>query len=196
MAPEDQVKTDLRDVQAVRKVLAGDRSAFRELVTRYTDPIYSLAYRMTGSFEDAQEAVQEIFAKVYQKLNSYDPDRRFFTWVYTVALNHLRSLGRSNKRKGKGEVLSLDVGLDRVVSSSTEGSPEGHALRSEAGQLIERALRQLREEHRTVFVLRHMEHLEVREVAEVTGLPENTVKTHDRRAKQKLREIIISYGWK
>jgi RNA polymerase sigma-70 factor (ECF subfamily) len=195
VAPDEKLNHDIRDLQAVRAILEGRTSAFRELVQRYTDPIYSLAYRMTGSAEEAEEAVQEVFARAYRKLDSFDPDKRFFTWLYTVALNYLRSRGRSRKRQERSKELSFDEGVEQVVGSSREPSPEDRAMRNEAQRLIQRALGQLKEEYRTVFVLRHMEGLEVKEVAQMLGIPENTVKTKDRRAKMRMKELLMSMGW-
>ena len=195
VAPDEKLNNDIRDLQAVRAILEGRRSAFRELVHRYTDPIYSLAYRMTGSPEEAEEAVQEVFARAYRKLDSFDPDKRFFAWLYTIALNYLRSRGRSRKLQEERRQLSFDDGVELVLGSSGSPSPERVAMRKEAGRLIGRALGQLKEEYRTVFVLRHLEGLEVKEVAEMLGIPENTVKTKDRRARLQMKELLLKLGW-
>lgn len=195
MAPDEKLNNDIRDLQAVRAILQGRTSAFRELVHRYTDPIYSLAYRMTGSPEEAEEAVQEVFAQAFRKLGSFNPEKRFFTWLYTIALNYLRSRRRSRKRREERKELSFDDGLEHVIGSSASPSPEQRAMRKEAGRLIDRALSLMKEEYRTVFVLRHMEGLEVKEVAEMLGMPENTVKTKDRRARLQMKELLLRLGW-
>lgn len=195
VAPDEKLNNDIRDLQAVRAILEGETSRFRELVHRYTDPVYSLAFRMTGSPEEAEEAVQEVFARAYRKLESFDPDKRFFTWLYTIALNHLRSRGRSRRRQEEKKEISFDERADRVVGSSTAPSPEQWAMRKEASRLIQSALAALKEEYRTVFVLRHMEGMEVKEVAEMLGVPENTVKTKDRRAKMQMKELLVKMGW-
>lgn len=195
MAPDEKLNDDIRDLQAVRALLAGNKSAFRELVSRYTNQIYSLAYKLTGSKEEAEEAVQEIFARAYKKLDTFDPEQRFFTWLYTIALNYLRSRGRSKKAQRRKEELSFDEDIERVTPSSGSFSPERNAMRNEASRLIDRALGELKEEYRRVFVLRHMEGLDVKEVARVLGIPENTVKTKDRRAKARMKESLLSLGW-
>ena len=195
MAPEEELSDDIRDLQAVRAVLEGRSSVFRELVHRYTNQIYSLAYRMTGSDEDAEEAVQEVFTRAYKKLNTFDPSKRFFTWLYTIALNYLRSLGRSTKRQQRRNELSFDESVDHTGGPSWTSAPERRAMRKEASRLIDRALEELKGEYRTVFVLRHMEGMEVKEVAESLGIPENTVKTKDRRAKRQMKEALLRLGW-
>ncbi|MFW6250765.1 MAG: RNA polymerase sigma factor [Alkalispirochaetaceae bacterium] len=195
MAPNEKLNDDIRDLQAVRAVLAGRKSAFRELVHRYTNQIYSLAYRLTGSEEEAEESVQEVFARAYKRLDTFDPERRFFTWLYTIALNYLRSRGRSKKWQHRKEELSFDEEIERVIPSSGNYGPEREAMRSEASRLIYRALGELKEEYRRVFVLRHMEGLEVKDVAQTLDIPENTVKTKDRRAKAQMREALLRLGW-
>jgi RNA polymerase sigma-70 factor, ECF subfamily len=185
---------DTRDREAVRAILAGHREVYREIVHRYTDPLYSLALRMTGVPEDAEEALQEIFTRAYTRLDSFDPERRFFPWLYTIALNVLRSRERSAAHQEEKNTVSLGGTLERVVPSSGE-RPEKALLRREAGEAIERALRDLRREHREVFILRHQEGFSVAEVAEILGIPENTVKTYARRAREQLKEAVVAHGW-
>lgn len=188
----DELNQDIRDIQVLRAVLGGQRELFRDIVHRYTDPIYSLSYRMTGSADDAEEAVQEIFSRAFGGLDSFDPDRRFFPWLYTIALNYLRSRERSGVNRRHQQTLSLDDSLEFVVPSSAASQPEQTVLRQEAEKVVETALRSLRREHREVFVLRHKEGLSGREVAEILNIPENTVKTYARRARERLKTLIIS----
>ena len=190
----ERLQQDIRDLQAVRRVLAGEKDAFRELVSRYTDPLYSLCYRYLGSGEDAEEAVQDVFRKAYRALESFDPQKRFFTWLYTIAINHVRSIGRSKERKTKQRSLSYD----ELVSAPADASyddPDEQAIRNEAGRAIQAALGELNESYRRVFVLRHIQNLSGSEVAEILDMPENTVKTHLRRARQQLRDILERWGW-
>ena len=177
------------------RVRSGESSAFAEIVDRYTQPLYALAYRMTGSAEEAEEAVQEIFIRAYRRLSTFDRERRFFTWLYTIAVNHLRSLGRSAKERRRKEAFAVEDGLEEVLPSRQEYAPERQAMQHEAGRLIDRALRELKREYRLVFVLRHIEGLSIAEVSRILNVPENTVKTHERRARLQLRDLLFSYGW-
>ncbi len=189
---QDELNQDIRDIRTVHVVLQGRHDQFRDIVHRYTDPIFSLAYRMTGSPEDAEEAVQEIFSRAFERLSSFDTERRFFPWLYTIALNHLRSKARSGSSGGAPPALSLDDTLERHVSSPASAGPEHLALRREAERSVLEALGKLRPEHREVFILRHMEGLGGREIAEMLDIPENTVKTYAHRARRQLRELILS----
>jgi RNA polymerase sigma-70 factor (ECF subfamily) len=107
---------DRLDSEAIRRLLVGDERAFDELVERYTAPIYSLSYRMLGSAEAAEDAVQDIFTKVYRNAARFDPRRRFFSWLYTIALNHLRSQHRSRRRQFNTQAVEFD---------EQRGNPEG-----------------------------------------------------------------------
>lgn len=185
---------DTRDRAAIRAVLAGHREVYREIVHRYTDPLYSLALRMTGIPEDAEEALQEIFTRAYTRLDSFDPERRFFPWLYTLALNVLRSRERSVAHREQRSIIPLGDTLEARVPAPGD-RPEEALLRHEAGEAIERALRGLRREHREVFILRHQEGFSVTAVAEIMGIPENTVKTYTRRAREQLRKVIDAEGW-
>jgi RNA polymerase sigma-70 factor (ECF subfamily) len=190
----ERLQQDIRDLQAVRRVLGGEKDAFRELVSRYTDPLYSLCYRYLGNAEEAEEAVQDVFRKAYRALDSFDPQKRFFTWIYTIAVNHIRSIGRSKERKTKQRSLSYDE-LASAPADASYDDPDEQAIRNAAGRAIQAALSQVSEKHRRVFVLRHIQDLSGSEVAEILGMPENTVKTHLRRARQELRHILERWGW-
>jgi RNA polymerase sigma-70 factor (ECF subfamily) len=196
MASEsERLQEDIQDLQAVRRVLAGEKDAFRELVRRYTDPLYSMCYRYLGSPEEAEEAVQDIFRKAYSALDSFDPQRRFFTWLYTIGMNHVRSLGRSRTREMRRQAVSYDELPQAPADDADSEKPDLSAIRNAAGDAIHAALQQLREDYRRAFVLRHVQDLSVQQVAEILGIPENTVKTHARRARSELREILRRWGW-
>jgi RNA polymerase sigma-70 factor (ECF subfamily) len=189
-SPSDEERMD---AEAMRRFLEGDESAFDELVKRYTAPVYSLGYRMLGSAEAAEDAVQEIFAKVYRAAGRFDLSQRFFPWLYTIALNHLRSQLRSRKKLFNSGALAFDEEL------STPGGggrgPEEEVMRQEAEEQVQKALQQLKPIQRAVFLLRNMQELSVHETANILDIPENTVKTHFRRAREELRKKLSRMGW-
>ncbi len=84
--------------EIVAKVLKGDRQAYALLVDEYKSPIYNLAYRMTANVEDADDITQETFIRAYQYLWRYDPRKKFFTWLYTIAFNLIKNHLRKNKK--------------------------------------------------------------------------------------------------
>lgn len=187
---DDQHNKDFADMRTVHAVLTGNREAFRDIVDRYSTPIYSLAYRFTASVEDSEELTQEIFWKAFSRLESFDTNRRFFPWLYTIALNHIRSRERSSKRKQQSDSVALDDTLQFVLPTDTKDQPEYILERREADETVTAAIASLRTEYREVFVLRHIEGFSGKEVAKMLGIPENTVKTFAFRARKELRKII------
>jgi RNA polymerase sigma-70 factor (ECF subfamily) len=175
--------------------LSGNTAAFAAIVNRYTPLLYSLAYRLLGKGEDAEDAVQEIFEKAYRSLPRFRISRRFFPWLYTIGLNHLRSLQRRRKRRSRLKILSPAVN-DLVDSlASMEENPAQRSEMEEGERLAQQALSRLRREYREVFVLRQIQGLSVQETAQILGLPEGTVKTYLYRARREMSDFLANRGW-
>ncbi len=183
------------DREAVRQTLEGDRQAFRFVVERYTPLLYSLACRLLGDPADAEDAVQEIFERVYRNLRRYDPARSFHPWMYTLALNHLRSLHRRGRRRLARQARSVDPSELDSRPAAGELDPARRASLTEGERLAAQALKALPARYREVFVLRQMEELSVAEVAQILKLPEGTVKTFLHRARRSLADHLARAGW-
>jgi RNA polymerase sigma-70 factor (ECF subfamily) len=172
------------DADLVRRCLAGDSDCFSLLVERYERVLYNLALRMVGNEEDAKDVVQSGFVKAYQKLSTFDPRFKFFSWVYKITLND--SLNLLQRRKPTEAIP------DQLPA---ETSMPGDALdRERLGQRIEQALQQLTPDYRQVIVLRHFLELSYREMAEVIGIPEKTIKSRLFSARRSLCEILSPEG--
>ena len=183
------------DEQDIERVQNGDTGAFRQIVTRYTPVIYSLSYRMTGDTEEAEDAVQEIFTKAYRALDTFDPSRRFFSWLYTIAVNHLRTINRKKERVPSPHVPYEETVDESVRRDTNSDAPDTTAVRREGERLAQRALDGLDPKYREVFVLRMVEGISGKETARILDLPENTVKTYLRRARKTLIEEMKNFGW-
>src|SRR5262249_48213931 len=136
------------DVRAlVREARRGSRSAFAALVDEYQRAIFSLTLRMLNDREDARDATQTVFLKVYENLDSYDERYRFFSWIYRIAVNE--SLNTLKRRRG----------VEAVDPESADDAPgPGETLASERlAREVESALMQLTPEYRAVIVLRHFQ---------------------------------------
>jgi RNA polymerase sigma-70 factor (ECF subfamily) len=168
----------------VEQALAGDQQAYGRLVERYSGAVFNLAYRMLGSAQDAEDAAQEIFLKAYLRLESYDRQRKFSTWLLTVASNYC--IDRIRRRRFAW------VTLDDVAFSlpSAGPGPERSALEREQREAVQLAIQALPENYRLVTVLRYWNDLSYNEIAEVTGLSEATVKTRLHRARKMLAEQL------
>jgi len=189
-------ENDVLDIAAVERLRKGDTSAFEEIVHRYTPLAYSLAYRLLGAEREvAEEAVQEIFLKVYSAVRKFDPERRFFTWFYTIALNYLRSQRR--RRLAHPERTPVSIDDAHAARSQPHGAtqPEEQAIFREGERLAQKALMLLPRHEREVFLLRHVEGLSGHEVAGILGLPEATVRTHLFRARAHLKKMLLELQW-
>jgi RNA polymerase sigma-70 factor (ECF subfamily) len=168
----------------VNACLAGDRNAFAQLVDSYQRQLFNATYRVTGSWDDAMDATQTAFIKAYEKLHTYDTGHRFFSWIYRIALNEaLNLLGRRRS-----------VSLVDVSAPATDPDPEQAYQEAETSRRVQEALMQLASRHRVILVLRHFHGLSYREIAEVVGIPEKTVKSRLFTARQRLRTVLLDRG--
>lgn len=189
----NQLSEDTLDCEAVDQTRNGDSDAFGELVNRYTARIFALCLRYTDDRLDSEEAVQDIFLKAYRGLASFDISRRFFPWLYAIALNHLRSLGRRNATRHHLRSIPLSEELLGSGRPGEDSEPEAALLSGETSELLDRALHRLRADHRRVFLLRQIEGLSTTNTAELLGIAENTVKTHLRRARLALQKALSDW---
>ncbi len=187
--------TEAQDLQAVLSAKGGNRFAFEGIVRRYTPVLYSLAVRLLGTGEEAEDAVQEIFEKAYRNLGRFHSTRRFFPWLYTIAVNHLRSRMRKNRRLRRLGIDPVSPELIEEHQSSRDGDPQRQAVLREGELLARQALDKLRRVQREVFVLRQLQGLSTAETAEILHIPEGSVKTHLRRARLALVDALTDQGW-
>ena len=173
------------DAMLIEACLRGDRHAFDKLVDRYEGPLFSAAYRITGSVEDAMDATQSAFVNAYEKLHTFDPTYRFFSWIYRIAVN--QSLNLVGSRKDQTE-------LEENTVMEGRGPAEIFDSNEARGQL-KRALLELEPNHRTVIVLKHLEGFSYREIGELLDIPEKTVKSRLFTARQRLRVILTERGF-
>jgi RNA polymerase sigma-70 factor (ECF subfamily) len=180
MMPED-----LQEI--VFRIRNGDQAAFRTLVEMYRQPLYRLAFRILGNEEEARDAVQESFVKIWQKIGSYDPSRKFITWMNTILVNTSADRLRALRRH-------LMVPLDQVaqtLEAMQQRDPGNAADTHDLAILIHCLADGLPEKQRIVFILRDIEGLASEEVEAITGLPENSVKSNLYHARKSVREKLL-----
>lgn len=173
-----------RDAMLVEATLAGDRKAYAMLVDRYERQLFNAAYRVVHDYEDAMDATQSAFVKAYENLPRFDTSRRFFSWIYRILLNE--SLNILNQRK------RFD-GIDDSHAASGRGA-EDRMLDDETGNQVRSALMDLKTDHRVVIVLKHYEGMSYKEMSEVVGIPEKTIKSRLFSARRQLRDILLRKG--
>lgn len=166
------------DLVWVARCLKGDSAAFETLVRRYQHVLFTVALKLTGDEEDARDVTQNAFVRAFLKLDSFDPSRKFFSWLYRIAVNE--SL---NARRDRRTHEPLEDRFEAV----TGGDP---VELLEARGRVQAGLMALSSEYREVIVMRYFAELSYEEIAEAIGIPEKTVKSRLFSARQRLGEIL------
>jgi len=156
---------ECNDAQLVDKSQKGDMEAFRILIKRHEKGVYNLAYRMLKNVDDAKDAAQEIFLKVFGSLNRFRGESSFATWLYRIATNECIN------RLKRPKFLPI----------------EELAEQNEIQQMVHKAMDELPDNYRLVITLRHLQGLSYNEITEALDLPVGTVKTYLFRAKKILK---------
>ncbi len=171
----------------LQKARRGDREAFRELVRLHGGRIHAIAYRITGSSEDAQDVAQEVFVRLHGSLDRYDGRFLFTTWLYRVAVNIAIDHRRRAARHRHEPIASADC-----EPAVHYGAPPPDAL-IECGELagaVEKLAAGLSEQQRRVFVLRDLQEFTTAEIASILDCRESTVRVHLARAREHMRKAI------
>ena len=174
----------------IQSALAGNSSSFEVLVTRYQDRLYTAMISVVGSTDEAEDVVQESFIQAYLKLDTFQQNSRFFTWLYRIAFNY--ALARRRRHRGH---LSLEQSREIAGTEpiSKGESPDKRMTRSEDVQLVHRALAELTEDHRSILVLREMEDMAYEEIADVLRISIGTVRSRLNRARFALKQQLEKF---
>jgi len=188
--------TQLEDKELAALASKGREMAFRELLSRYQRPIFSLVYRMVRDRTLAEDLAQEAFIRAFNAIGSYKPRYKFSSWIFKIANNHTID----HLRKRKLDTVSIDgspharspeeEAQSRLVVESKEEAPDRFVESRELGGQIEVAIGRLRPEYQTAVLLRHVEGYTYDEIAEIMELPLGTVKTYLHRARAELKELL------
>jgi RNA polymerase sigma-70 factor (ECF subfamily) len=182
-----QTIDNLTDDHLVGEALSGVRQAAEVLVGRYLGRVYGLSLRIMGNNHDAEDATQEALLRAMRFLTSYRPGGAFDRWILKVASNTCMDLLR--KRKTFRAVAESEMHLAELAGPEPDPAV---VLAGERLALVEKMLPELPDQQRAVFVLFHYEGRSLREVAEVMDMPEGTVRSSLHRARQKLRDRVLS----
>ncbi|MEW5854178.1 MAG: RNA polymerase sigma factor [Myxococcota bacterium] len=190
---------ELSDEELMLQYKAGALPAFEELVKRHRRGVFHFALRFLGSPQGAEDALQEIFLRVVRNAASYERKAKFTTWLYTIARNHCIDASRKAAFR-RAESLDAPVGdeadsatrLDRTAGNLPGGDQVTQDVRIR--HAVDQALARLPPEQREVFILREYSGIPFKEIAEMTGVPENTVKSRMRYALESLRAQLTSQG--
>jgi RNA polymerase sigma-70 factor (ECF subfamily) len=172
------------DTNLIQECLIGNTKAFEALIDKYQKKIFNIVYRMTGNYDDAEDITQSVFIKVYEKLNSFNPKFKFFSWLYRIALNE--SLNLMNQKKRLAE---LDADFLTI-----EKTPEEKYDELELSERIQDALMNIELNHRILIVLKHFEGFSYQEMAFMLDISEKKAKSRLFSARQVLKDVLITKG--
>ena len=171
-----------KDADLVNDCKRGDRRAMSQLVDQYQRPVFNAAYRILGNKDDAADATQTVFLKVFEHIGKYDQRFKFFSWVYRIAINE--SLNQVKKRRHQQP-------LDDSQTSPWQ-NPEEELDSERLCKRVQDALMLLNDDYRTVVVLKHISGCSYEQIGEILQLPEKTVKSRLYSARQLLRKTLKS----
>ncbi len=180
------------EVGWIESALRGDHEAFARLVEVYQRPVYSLCRGMLSNAQEAEDASQEVFLRVYQKLARYDRERKFSTWLLSIAHNYC--IDELRRRRARPRLVYEDdehSALDAIPDGTDVGAT---AVCAEQRQIVTHALGQLPAEQRQAIKLAYFGGLTQGEIANQLGSPIGTIKSRLRTGLQRLRQILRDEG--
>ena len=172
------------DRELIQSCMNGDRQAFEGLLNKYQKPVYNAAYRMLNSPDDARDVTQTVFLKVFENLDSYNPQYKVFSWIYRIALNESINCLKKQKRHDS---------LDHEPASDTSG-PEEQTSSQQMSQGMQEALMNIKAEYRTVIVLKHFVDCSYQEIATILDITEKKVKSRLYTGRQLLKQELTASG--
>ena len=171
-----------QDLELTRRSQAGDTEAFGELVSKYSTKIFTMVYCILGDENDAWDLAQEGFLKAWRSIHRFEARSSFYTWLYSITMNlTIDSLRRKGRRQ--------EVELDDAMPSFLPG-PRVNCERAEIREQVNAALAQLSPEHRAVVVLKEIEDMQYREIAEVLNVSMGTVMSRLFYGRKRLQSIL------
>lgn len=173
---------DEDDRALVARFRRGDREAFADLVVRYQRPVYNAAFWVVRRAEDAGDVCQTAFLKAAERIDDYDPQYRFYSWLYRIAINEALNLVRD-----RGREAALDEADERP---SEAAGPDAQVDARWRARRLQEALMKLSTADRTVLALRHFSDCSYADIAGILGIEEKTVKSRLFEARQRLRALL------
>lgn len=179
----------------VRRCLAREERAYRELIRRYQMPVVNLAWRITGNPEDAAEVAQETFIRVLRSLHTYDPERPLKTWLFKIAANLALDAIRRRKRRPVSIQDLFEEDEGRIPEPVEPGpGPEAQLLAQRSAERFDEMVQEMPEHYQAILFLRYREDMAYEEIADTLGIPLGTVKVRLHRAHEILRRKVAARG--
>jgi RNA polymerase sigma-70 factor (ECF subfamily) len=171
----------------IERAQAGDLAAFDQLILYHQRRVVATAWRMLGNEDEARDAAQEVFLRVYKHLNKFDPAQDFSGWLYRITVNVCRDLARKRGRRGQMASFEEEYELGNLAEVASADDAEAAVIRAQERAIIARALATLSEKERAAIVLRDLEGLPTEEVARILGSSQTTVRSQISSARAKIK---------
>ena len=185
-----KLKEEIR--QLIKKAQSGDTGAFHELVKLHDERVMILAYQLTHNEQDAEDLYQQVFIKAYKNIHNFRFESQFYTWLYRITVNTSYNFKRKQARLKLYEPGNEDSSgyLNWIVDSS-----DNNRSSKEIMNAVKSAMTILPQKQRTVFILKHLENLKIKDIAKIIDISEGTVKRYLFRAMEKLRVELKEYRY-
>lgn len=183
----------LQEASLIEQSKAGDIESFEQLIAAHQKRMFNIAYRMLGNLEDANDVTQEALVKAYRGIKNFSGKSSFSTWLYTIVNNACIDFIRKNR---KTNIIYLDReyetedGSYKVELYSNDHRPEELLEKKEVQRLVHESIDKLSYEHKKIIILRDIQQLSYKEIAEILSCSEGTVKSRISRARNNLKIII------
>ena len=181
----------VEDEILVAQFQAGRPDAFDDLMKRYKGQIYAYLLRSVKNYEDAEELTIEVFFKAYRALDTWKPQARFSTWLYKIAHNLSIDFHRAKSRRHTYSLDDDEFVLEEPTAADMWSNPEWEIEEKDRHRVIREAIDQLSPKQKEVFMLNRYQGLQIKEITEVLGMAEGTVKIHLHRAVKKLQTLLL-----
>lgn len=184
------------DILLIERCKKGDESAYRALLKKYENSVHSICYRMVRNTEEARDIAQDVFVKVFNMLDRYNPHYAFSSWLFKITAN----LCIDSIRKRRASFISFDEPVQQEEGSiprqfeSPGRNPEEVVIDRQHGSMVSEAIETLPEHYRIIILLRHQEQLAYEEIAEQLQIPLGTVKARIHRAREMLKNRLRRMG--
>ncbi len=179
-------KDEISNAELVRKSQFGDKAAFEQLVIRHQELVFSLAYKLTGNREMANDVAQEAFIRAWKAIEKFRGDSTFSTWIYRITVNTAWTL---RKKAKKHNTLNIDDTYVPIVIDEKK-DPELVAINSDLSSVLINALDKIPIEQRIIVELKNIEGRSHKEIADYLDISVTAAKVRLHRAHQKLRQIL------
>ncbi|MFD2521695.1 RNA polymerase sigma factor [Emticicia soli] len=184
------MNNEQRDIKLLKRIQAGDRLAYKELINRHKDYAFTVAFRILNNREDAEEVAQDAFLQVFKNLNGFNFEAKFTTWFYRIVFN------AALMQKRKSRIFTEDIQSSTQASLVSNLSDSSEDLRkTERQHAIKRAMQNLQADDVLLITLFYLQEQSLEEIAEITKISAETAKVKIHRARKRLAEEMKKH-WK